>query len=88
MKSTYKTPHNPNIYVEGFRKGVDIALNGKEFNIRKDNPYNSIWKPNSKVDFDLGARDGFKDGVRLREQKRAREILKITQNKSDLTKER
>lgn len=88
MKFQNKSPQNPNIYAEGFRKGVDIALGEKEFHVRKINPYNSIWKPNAKADFDLGARDGVKDGIRLREQKRAREILKITNNKSDLTQER
>jgi len=90
MRSKYQAPQNPNVYAEGFSKGMDTAIQGEELNLKKLNPYSSLLKPSAKVDFNMGAKDGFKDGVKLFEQRRARELLYIEskKGKKDITFER
>ncbi len=90
MKPKCQIPHDPNVYAVGFRKGMDIAIRGEDLNLKKINPYYSLLNPSAKADFNLGAKTGFQDGVRLREQKRARELLYIESKKSrdDRTPER
>ncbi len=65
-----------NAYNDGFRRGIDVALENKKLDLKKINPFNLILNRSSWEGFNTGAKDGFLQGIRQREQQRAFTRLK------------
>ena len=76
MKRGIKSSPALNAYNEGFRRGMDFALEDKELNIKQLNPYSPFLNRLCWEGFQNGATDGFHQGIRQREQHRAYVRLK------------
>ena len=62
-------------YNSAFKRGVDIGILDREFDVRKLNPIDSITKPKSATLYAQGLVEGYKLGVRQREFFRANDRL-------------
>jgi hypothetical protein len=62
-------------YNSGFKRGVDIGILDREFDVRKLNPIDPIDRPKASTLYAQGLVDGYKLGIRQREFFRANERL-------------
>ena len=92
MKKNNTSANALNAYNDGFRRGIDIALQDETLNLKKINPYHAIFNRVCWEGFNNGSKDGFMQGIRNRENHRAfarlKELDKIKQQTKEQDRER
>ena len=68
MKWQAKSEKHLNAYQEGYKKGIEVALQDEKLALKNLNPYHLLINRQSWEGFQSGVKDGFKQGVRQLQQ--------------------